>query len=124
MLSNSLILAPMIRFYSANKKLKKFLHVELAIKFFSLLIGNSNNFCFSQQQGPFDTFLVGGDKAEVCDIKFSNDGKSMLLSTTNNNIYVLDAYTGDKVVFTIRFLMFKVRQILYYSACISEKYIF
>ena len=39
---------------------------------------------------------MGGDKAEVCDIKFSNDGKSMLLSITNNNIRVLDAYGGDK----------------------------
>lgn len=48
-------------------------------------------------QGPFDTFLVGGDMAEVCDIKFSNDGKSMLLTTTSNNIYVLDAYGGEKV---------------------------
>ncbi|KAL3720285.1 hypothetical protein ACJRO7_005162 [Eucalyptus globulus] len=47
-------------------------------------------------QGPFDAFLVGGDTSEVCDIKFSNDGKSVLLSTTNNNIYVLDAYAGDK----------------------------
>ncbi|KAI4387743.1 hypothetical protein MLD38_000149 [Melastoma candidum] len=50
----------------------------------------------SFDKGPFDTFLVGGDKAEVCDIKFSNDGRSMLLSTTNNHIYVLDAYAGDK----------------------------
>ncbi|XP_031405175.1 protein ANTHESIS POMOTING FACTOR 1 [Punica granatum] len=50
----------------------------------------------SYDKGPFDTFLVGGDTAEVCDIKFSNDGKSMLLSTTNNNIYVLDAYAGEK----------------------------
>ena len=53
-------------------------------------------------QGPFDTFLVGGDTAEVCDIKFSNDGKSMLLATKSNNIYVLDAYGGEKV----RFLAF------------------
>ncbi|KAK6928377.1 WD40 repeat [Dillenia turbinata] len=50
----------------------------------------------SYDKGPFDTFLVGGDTAEVCDIKFSNDGKSMLLTTTNNNIYVLDAYCGEK----------------------------
>ncbi|KAE9449134.1 hypothetical protein C3L33_18994, partial [Rhododendron williamsianum] len=50
----------------------------------------------SYDKGPFDTFLVGGDMAEVCDIKFSNDGKSMLLTTTSNNIYVLDAYGGEK----------------------------
>ncbi|XP_027102166.2 protein ANTHESIS POMOTING FACTOR 1 [Coffea eugenioides] len=50
----------------------------------------------SYDKGPFDTFLVGGDTAEVCDIKFSNDGKSMLLATKSNNIYVLDAYGGEK----------------------------
>ncbi|CAI0456222.1 unnamed protein product, partial [Linum tenue] len=50
----------------------------------------------SYDKGPFDTFLVGGDTAEVCDIKFSNDGKSMLLTTSNNNVYVLDAYAGEK----------------------------
>ncbi|KAF6157447.1 hypothetical protein GIB67_004385 [Kingdonia uniflora] len=50
----------------------------------------------SYDKGPFDTFFVGGDTAEVSDIKFSNDGKSMLLTTTNNNIYVLDAYAGEK----------------------------
>jgi len=50
----------------------------------------------SYDKGPFDTFLVGGDTAEVSDIKFSNDGKQMLLSTTNNHIYVLDAYGGEK----------------------------
>ncbi|KAF4399879.1 hypothetical protein CsatB_020368 [Cannabis sativa] len=50
----------------------------------------------SYDKGPFDTFLVGGDTAEVFDIKFSNDGKSMLLTTTDNNIYVLDAYGGEK----------------------------
>ncbi|XP_062106927.1 protein ANTHESIS POMOTING FACTOR 1 isoform X2 [Humulus lupulus] len=50
----------------------------------------------SYDKGPFDTFLVGGDTAEVFDIKFSNDGKSMLLTTTSNNIYVLDAYGGEK----------------------------
>ncbi|KAJ8440773.1 hypothetical protein Cgig2_005504 [Carnegiea gigantea] len=50
----------------------------------------------SYDKGPFDTFLVGGDTAEVCDIKFSNDGKSMLFTTTNNNVYVLDAYAGEK----------------------------
>ncbi|PWZ11041.1 Protein ANTHESIS POMOTING FACTOR 1 [Zea mays] len=55
----------------------------------------------SYDKGPFDTFLVGGDTAEVSDIKFSNDGKSMLLTTTNNHIYVLDAYVGDKLSYII-----------------------
>ncbi|CAD6271371.1 unnamed protein product [Miscanthus lutarioriparius] len=55
----------------------------------------------SYDKGPFDTFLVGGDTAEVSDIKFSNDGKSMLLTTTNSHIYVLDAYGGDKCGFSL-----------------------
>lgn len=50
----------------------------------------------SYDKGPFETFLVGGDMAEVCDIKFSNDGKSMLLTTRKNNTYILDAYGGEK----------------------------
>lgn len=39
--------------------------------------------------------------AEVCDIKFSNDGKSMLLTTRKNNTYILDAYGGEKVILII-----------------------
>ncbi|CAN1321967.1 Protein ANTHESIS POMOTING FACTOR 1 [Linum perenne] len=62
----------------------------------------------SYDKGPFDTFLVGGDTAEVCDIKFSNDGKSMLLTTTSNSVYVLDAYAGEKV----RLLEYVLRQLV------------
>uniref|UniRef100_A0A0D6R8J9 Anaphase-promoting complex subunit 4 WD40 domain-containing protein n=1 Tax=Araucaria cunninghamii TaxID=56994 RepID=A0A0D6R8J9_ARACU len=47
-------------------------------------------------KGPFDTFLVGGDTAEVSDIKFSSDGTQMLLTTTNSHVYILDAYAGKK----------------------------
>lgn len=48
-------------------------------------------------QGPFDTFLVGGDAAEVSGMKFSYDGKLMLLSTFNGHVYVMDAYNGRKI---------------------------
>lgn len=51
----------------------------------------------SYDKGPFDTFLVGGDTAEVSGMKFSNDGKMMLLSTTSSDVYVLDAYSGKKL---------------------------
>ncbi|GBG80429.1 hypothetical protein CBR_g30894 [Chara braunii] len=51
----------------------------------------------SFDKGPFDTFLVGGDTAEVTGMKFSNDGKLMLLSTANSRVYVLDAYSGKKL---------------------------
>lgn len=57
-------------------------------------------------QGPFDTFLVGGDTAEVSGMKFSNDGKVMLLSTTSNRIYVLDAYSGNQVRGAMEFALF------------------
>ncbi|KAK7360989.1 hypothetical protein VNO77_03012 [Canavalia gladiata] len=40
--------------------------------------------------------FVGSDIAKVCDIKFSDDGKSILLTTKNNNIYVIDAYRGKE----------------------------
>ncbi|KAG0608340.1 hypothetical protein M758_8G098000 [Ceratodon purpureus] len=51
----------------------------------------------SYDKGPFDTFLVGGDTAEVSGMKFSHDGKLMLLSTSNGHVYVLDAYAGRKL---------------------------
>lgn len=58
---------------------------------------------FLTMQGPFDTFLVGGDTAEVSGMKFSNDGKLMLLSTTSGHVYVVDAYSGRKVRTSVLF---------------------
>lgn len=82
-------------------------------------------FCFLQ--GPFDTFLVGGDTAEVCDIKFSNDGKSMLLTTTNNNIYVLDAYGGEKVICHLledsSYCIFSVKIEVKHISCTLSQYL-
>lgn len=48
-------------------------------------------------KGPFDTFSVEGDKSEASGIKFSNDGKLILLSTMDGNIHILDAYQGTMV---------------------------
>lgn len=48
-------------------------------------------------KGPFDTFDMEGDKSEASGIKFSNDGKLILLSTMDSNIHVLDAYQGTMV---------------------------
>eukprot|EP00270_Netrium_digitus_P009756 TRINITY_DN2988_c0_g1_i1.p1 TRINITY_DN2988_c0_g1~~TRINITY_DN2988_c0_g1_i1.p1 ORF type:complete len:409 (+),score=87.56 TRINITY_DN2988_c0_g1_i1:30-1229(+) len=48
-------------------------------------------------KGPFDTFLVGGDNSEITSMKFSNDGKMMLLCTSGSRTYVLDAYTGNVI---------------------------
>lgn len=86
-LLNCLTLVLMTRFLSSIFLLSLFSHNFTTLTLLLLV------------QGPFDTFLVGGDTAEVCDIKFSNDGKSMLLTTTNNHTYVLDAYGGEKVKF-------------------------
>jgi len=46
-------------------------------------------------KGPFCTFTpdLGGSKSFSC-IKFSNDGKLMLLTTTQGGIVLLDAYNG------------------------------
>lgn len=62
--------------------------------------------------------------AEVWDIKFTNDGKSMLLTTKSNNIYVLDAYNGEKVsnLFTV-FNMLIVYTYLFIKVCSAEMWI-
>jgi hypothetical protein len=67
---------------------------------FSMRVGSFNgtdllaststwNSCLGKQQHlcPFNTFLVGGDTAQVSDLKFRNDGKSVLWTATNNHIY-------------------------------------
>lgn len=48
-------------------------------------------------KGPFETFMVGGDTIEVSGMKFSNDGKLLLLSTTSSHVYLLDAFSGVKL---------------------------
>lgn len=48
-------------------------------------------------KGPFDTFVVGGESSEVSNIKFSNDGKLLLLSSSSSHVYVLDALSGIKL---------------------------
>ncbi|XP_057812574.2 protein ANTHESIS POMOTING FACTOR 1 isoform X2 [Cryptomeria japonica] len=45
-------------------------------------------------KGPFETFLVEREKSDASGIKFSDDGRLMLLSTMGGNIHILDAYQG------------------------------
>lgn len=53
------------------------------------------------QQGPFATFTVDPHMAlQWSGIKFSNDGKYILLPTTESPIYLIDAFTGKKVLFS------------------------
>ena len=48
------------------------------------------------QKGPFVTFTpdLGGASSFSC-LKFSHDGKLMLLGTTMGRVALLDAFTGD-----------------------------
>ncbi|EPS71196.1 hypothetical protein M569_03563, partial [Genlisea aurea] len=46
------------------------------------------------EKGPFDIFSLGGDMSEANVIKFSNDGRLMLLTTSSGHIHVLDSFRG------------------------------
>lgn len=48
------------------------------------------------EKGPFETFEVAEDYHEVCNMKFSDDGKLLLLSTSTR-IFLLDAFNGVKL---------------------------
>lgn len=46
------------------------------------------------EKGPFDIFSVGGDVSDASVVKFSNDGRLMLLTTMGGHIHVLDSFRG------------------------------
>ncbi|XP_019095693.1 PREDICTED: WD repeat-containing protein 82-B-like [Camelina sativa] len=46
------------------------------------------------EKGPFEIFSVGGDLSEANVVKFSNDGRLMLLTTMDGYIHVLDSFRG------------------------------
>ncbi|CAL1361159.1 unnamed protein product [Linum trigynum] len=46
------------------------------------------------EKGPFEIYSVGGDTSNANAIKFSNDGRLMLLTTMDGNIHVLDSFRG------------------------------
>ncbi|ONH97064.1 hypothetical protein PRUPE_7G167800 [Prunus persica] len=46
------------------------------------------------EKGPFDIFSVGGDMSDANVVKFSNDGRLVLLTTTDGHIHVLDSFRG------------------------------
>lgn len=48
-------------------------------------------------QGPFEIFSVGGDISDANVVKFSNDGRLMLLTTADGHIHVLDSFRGTLV---------------------------
>ncbi|KAK8944835.1 hypothetical protein KSP39_PZI007832 [Platanthera zijinensis] len=47
------------------------------------------------EKGPFDTYSVGADKSEANVLKFSSDGRFILLTTMNGHIHVLDSFRGN-----------------------------
>ncbi|XP_057251539.1 protein ANTHESIS POMOTING FACTOR 1 isoform X2 [Beta vulgaris subsp. vulgaris] len=46
------------------------------------------------EKGPFEIYSVGGDFSDANVVKFSNDGRLILLTTTNGFIHVLDSFRG------------------------------
>lgn len=55
-------------------------------------------------QGPFELFSVGGDVSDANVVKFSNDGRLMLVTTTDGHIHVLDSFRGTLVRIVPTFL--------------------
>ncbi|KAK1410476.1 hypothetical protein QVD17_37013 [Tagetes erecta] len=46
------------------------------------------------EKGPFEIFSVGGDVSDANVVKFSNDGRLMLLTTKDGRVHVLDSFRG------------------------------
>lgn len=46
------------------------------------------------EKGPFDIFSVGGDMSDANVVKFTSDGRLMLLTTSDGHIHVLDSFRG------------------------------
>ncbi|KDO39786.1 hypothetical protein CISIN_1g036317mg, partial [Citrus sinensis] len=44
--------------------------------------------------GPFDIFSDGGDVSDANEVKLSNDGRLMLLTTLEGHIHVLHSFQG------------------------------
>lgn len=52
---------------------------------------------FASLKGPFEIFSVGGDLSDANVVKFSSDGRLMLLTTSDGKIHVLDSFRGTLV---------------------------
>ncbi|KAL6586207.1 hypothetical protein OROMI_002851 [Orobanche minor] len=63
-----------------------------------LLSLNDNNTCGISEDittgGPFNIFSVGGDMSDANAVRFSNDGRLVLFTTTDGHIHVLDSFRG------------------------------
>ncbi|KAL6519594.1 hypothetical protein OROHE_017414 [Orobanche hederae] len=47
-----------------------------------------------KRSGPFNIFSVGGDMSDANVVRFSNNGRLVLLTTTDGHIHVLDSFRG------------------------------
>ncbi|CAA7399647.1 unnamed protein product [Spirodela intermedia] len=46
------------------------------------------------ENGPFEIFSLGGDVSDANEVKFSSDGRLILLTTSAGQIHVLDSFRG------------------------------
>jgi len=49
----------------------------------------------SYDKGPFSSFVVNANPVEWAGMKFSSDGKYLLMSTTSGVIFLVDSFTGE-----------------------------
>ncbi|CAN6338026.1 unnamed protein product [Urochloa humidicola] len=49
------------------------------------------------EKGPFEIFSVGNDDSEAHVIKFSSDGRRILLTTKTGRVHVLDSFHGNSI---------------------------
>lgn len=79
-----------------------------SVKFVQIVKSMNYNYLvkFDYFQGPFDIFSVGGDTSDANVVKFSNDGRLMLLTTMDGHIHVLDSFRGTLVSYLSLTLIF------------------
>ncbi|KAL5998430.1 hypothetical protein ACLOJK_009370 [Asimina triloba] len=50
------------------------------------------------EKGPFEIYTASGDFSDANVVKFSNDGRLILLTTMGGNIHILDSFRGTTVL--------------------------
>ncbi|XP_052297829.1 protein ANTHESIS POMOTING FACTOR 1-like isoform X5 [Citrus sinensis] len=56
-------------------------------------------------EGPFDIFSDGGDVSDANEVKLSNDGRLMLLTTLEGHIHVLHSFQGTLVLVMVVYML-------------------
>jgi COMPASS component SWD2 len=69
---------------------------DKVISLFYFVQKTTSFFVFFLYQGPFSTFKLPKEKdCEWTNLKFSADGKTIMLTTNGNIIRLIDAFTGQ-----------------------------